>query len=93
MHFPSITTTFTQWRRHGVDWGGHVHPSLPRSRFSNCENCDKPVTTSMNDKLILIFLIYADLMVVNLRYCDCSHCEPCLITDCDFNSYLFFPRK
>ena len=24
-----------QWRRHGVDWGGHVHPSFPRGRFSN----------------------------------------------------------
>ena len=24
-----------QWRCHGVDWGGHVHPSFPRGRFSN----------------------------------------------------------
>ena len=24
-----------QWRRHGVHWGGHVHPSFPRGRFSN----------------------------------------------------------
>ena len=24
-----------QWRRHGVDWGGHVHPSFPTARFSN----------------------------------------------------------
>ena len=27
--------TNCQWRRHGVDWGGHVHPSFSRVRFSN----------------------------------------------------------
>jgi len=21
-----------QWRRHGVDWGGHVHPTFARGR-------------------------------------------------------------
>ena len=24
---------FYQWRRHGVDWGGHVHPSSLQNRF------------------------------------------------------------
>ena len=34
---PLLTANFShvQWRRHGVDWGGHVHPSFPRVRFSN----------------------------------------------------------
>ena len=27
-----------QWRRHGVDWGGCVHPSFPRGQFSNSRN-------------------------------------------------------
>jgi len=22
----------TQWRRHGLDWGGHVHPTFARGR-------------------------------------------------------------
>ena len=25
--------TVSQWRRHGVDWGGHVHPSSLQDRF------------------------------------------------------------
>ena len=31
----TYTLATNQWRRHGVDWGGHVHPSFPRVRFSN----------------------------------------------------------
>ena len=39
----------TQWRRHGVDWGGHVHPSFPRVRFSNFS---KSVEKTLGGRLI-----------------------------------------
>ena len=30
-----------QGRRHGVDWGGHVHPTFFQDRFSNSSKFDE----------------------------------------------------
>ena len=30
-----------QGRRHGVDWGGHVHPTFFEDRFSNSSKFDE----------------------------------------------------